>query len=115
MLSCTTEELPDLVVGSITCDGVPIIVSTIGAANDIATYSPYTAPDVAYTLTLTQPSRIELSTCGSYFDTYLHLYSANGNMLDEMLESCDDCGTCDFSPSNEVLLTADFLEPGETI
>ena len=118
VLSCTEEETVEssgFILGSIPCDGIPIPASTIGAANNVSTGFEYEAPDVAFSFTLSLPSRIELSTCGSYFDTFLHLYSANGDELDESLQTCDDCKGCGYLygyGGNEILTTPDFLPPG---
>jgi len=72
--------------------------STTGTGNTVLTYSPFGvlghSSDVAYSFTLTKPSAITLSTCGSSYDTWLHLYTADGEMLGEQIASCDDCGSC---------------------
>ena len=37
-------------------------------------------------------SEVEISTCGSSYDTYLYFYDENGGLV----TSCDDCGSCGY-------------------
>jgi len=89
-------------LGELACDGIPVTASTTGTGSTVPTFTGV-SPDVAYSFTLSEDSPVELSTCGSKYDTWLHLYTANGEMLGEQLESCDDCGDCASSSLHTVL------------
>ena len=84
---------PLTVLGDLVCDGSSVFGSTEGTGSTVRTDGDQ-ASDVAYFMPLEEPSSITLSTCGSslYFDTWLHLYTADGEMLGEEIASCDDCG-----------------------
>lgn len=34
------------------------------------------------------------STCGSSFDSFVHVYTNDGNWLGTEVAACDDCGPC---------------------
>ena len=95
-----------MVSGSTTGTG-----STVDTSEGIYYYYSYNAPDVAYMFTLTEPSPIELSTCDSSYDTWLHLYTADMQMLGEQIASCDDCGSCASFGPHEVLSSAEGTLP----
>ena len=97
-------------LGTISCDGSVVSGDTTGAGSYVY-YPP--APDVAYMFTLTEPSPIELSTCDSSYDTWLHLYTADMQMLGEQIASCDDCGSCASSGAHTVLSSAEETLPAE--
>ena len=103
-------------LGTMECDGNPVTGDTTGTGSTLSGDYGYAAgPDVAYGLTLSEPSAIELSTCESSFDTWLHLYTADGQLLGEELSSCDDCGECGVggNPSPTILSSDNGSLPSE--
>ena len=58
-----------------------------------------------YTFELTDEYPVvQISTCGSNFDTYLYFWDSDGDLI----QSCDDCGSCGLS----TVLTFDNLDTG---
>ena len=104
---------PLTVLGNLACDGVPVLASTEGTGSTLGTYygTNQGASDVAYSITLAEPTSITLSTCESSFDTFLHLYTADGEMLGEEIASCDDCGSCASGDIHAVLSSLDGTIP----
>jgi hypothetical protein len=60
------------------------------------------APDAVYMFALGQDSNVEISTCGSSYDTILRVFDINGQ---EELCVCDDCGDCGLQTVLECELT----------
>ena len=105
---------PLTLLGTIDCDGSLVSGSTSGTGSTVSNQCGVgEAPDVAYMFTLTEPAAIELSTCDSSFDTWLHLYTADMQMLGEQIASCDDCGSCASSDVHTVLSSAQGTIPSE--
>eukprot|EP00958_Prasinococcus_capsulatus_P027326 scaffold5384_cov242-Prasinococcus_capsulatus_cf.AAC.4 len=103
-LQITCGDSPDPPVNyidALICGGSPALGSTCGYSD---TLDPQdydcngdwcTAPDVAYSFTLQESTPVTISTCGSSFDTFLHLYTDGGGFTyGELISSCDDCGGC---------------------
>mmetsp|Transcript_3285 Transcript_3285/g.10044 ORF Transcript_3285/g.10044 Transcript_3285/m.10044 type:complete len:1640 (+) Transcript_3285:260-5179(+) len=55
----------------------------------------YAAPEHWWTFTAPVRGNYTFSTCGSSFDTYLHVFSrTRGTILGSPVAACDDCGPC---------------------
>eukprot|EP00958_Prasinococcus_capsulatus_P030127 scaffold7944_cov430-Prasinococcus_capsulatus_cf.AAC.3 len=81
-------------INAIDCGNSPVLGSTC-AFNDTVYTGEGSAPDVAYSFTLLESAPVIISTCGSSFDTFLHLYMDGGDFTyGEEITSCDDCGGC---------------------
>jgi len=60
------------------------------------------APDAVYMFALGQDSTVEISTCGSSYDTILRVFDIDGQ---EEICACDDCGDCGLQTVLECELT----------
>lgn len=79
--------------GTVTCDNV-VTGSTTGGVSTVG----QNAPENWWMFTATDGGIYTLNSCGSGFDTYIHVYNRTGSAITDRPSSpvatCDDCGPC---------------------
>eukprot|EP00037_Helgoeca_nana_P022721 m.233565 g.233565 ORF g.233565 m.233565 type:complete len:631 (-) comp26095_c0_seq1:177-2069(-) len=107
-VSCCTDCLTISAAhdaGTVTC-GQSVSGSTVSGSTIVG----FPAPEMWWKFTAPTWGTGEyvISTCGSTFDTYLHVYSRSGQRLGHAVDACDDCGPCNTS----AVLTVSLI-PGD--
>jgi hypothetical protein len=90
-ISCPTTAFT---MASITC-GSTVTGTTVGGVSTIGNG----APEVYYRFSAPFSGSYTLNSCGSAYDTHIHVYQAptmatNSTVLGNLVASCDDCGPC---------------------
>lgn len=65
--------------------------STVNGTNTVG----HRAPEMWYTFTATTTGQYSFNSCGSAYDTWIHIYSRGANNAQGgAVATCDDCGPC---------------------
>lgn len=75
-----------IIIGELPCSSLPYVNTQTNTSvncysNSYTGSNNQAAPDVWYQFTLSTNATVEISTCASAFDTYLHLLSSTGTQL----------------------------------
>lgn len=77
-----TSMTNPIVVGQAPCQASPFIdIQTNSTANCFSNGFGQASPEIWYQFTLSAPTTVNLSHCGSPMDTYMHLLDAQGNLV----------------------------------
>eukprot|EP00036_Acanthoecidae_sp_10tr_P009420 CAMPEP_0182916104 /NCGR_PEP_ID=MMETSP0105_2-20130417/746_1 /TAXON_ID=81532 ORGANISM="Acanthoeca-like sp., Strain 10tr" /NCGR_SAMPLE_ID=MMETSP0105_2 /ASSEMBLY_ACC=CAM_ASM_000205 /LENGTH=412 /DNA_ID=CAMNT_0025053033 /DNA_START=120 /DNA_END=1358 /DNA_ORIENTATION=- len=76
--------------------------STSGARHTVG----HPAPEIWYLFTAPASGQYNFNTCGSAYDTWIHLYRRSGAARGAQVSSCDDCGPCGVRTVLSVRLSA---------
>eukprot|EP00035_Acanthoeca_spectabilis_P018800 m.403424 g.403424 ORF g.403424 m.403424 type:complete len:6121 (+) comp16790_c1_seq2:183-18545(+) len=103
---CSAYFDPRFVEGTLQC-GNNVSGTTDGAADNFTTAGSFSAPDRLHHFTAPVRGLYNFSTCGSAFDTWIHVYQAhpNGSVGTQMF-SCDDCSDCGTAAAASLTLDA---------
>jgi hypothetical protein len=100
-----------LEMGDVTNRTYSTTVSNVSSnyyGNDYSGTDNQTSEDVFYRFKLTASNTVTISTCGSNFDTYLHLLDASGNLI----AGNDDCNNAAICSSNTASYITKSLPAG---
>lgn len=85
-----TVTCPVSIVGNVAC-GETMSGNTTTGANSVGEHP---APDHWWRLTAPRDGNYTFDTCGSSFDTWVHVYTRIADTVGTEVSSCDDCGPC---------------------
>jgi len=101
-VDCTAPPPPPS-SGALSCNG-NVTGTTVGAGPSTVGHR---APERWYTFTATARGYYTFNSCGSSFDTYIHVFRRGANnLLANAVTACDDCGPCGTRTVLTVLLAA---------
>jgi len=89
--NCPTTPSPaPISAGTLRCNGV-VTGTTVGGQTTVG----HSAPERWYQFTATSTGRYTFDSCGSGYDTYIHVYNRGAsNVRGSLVGTCDDCGPC---------------------
>jgi hypothetical protein len=95
-VSCPITVVGDVACGETRSGNTSASVSSVGHA----------APDNWWRMIAPRDGMYTFDTCGSNYDTWVHVYTRVGESVGPQVSSCDDCGDCDINAVLDTTLDA---------